>query len=833
MRNNRKLKIKTDLENLHMLHRLNRIYNSPKTLHGPRYYPQKNSDNKRFNNFTRTIVLQKTTPMAYYPVKVKLIKNNRNDYSYSPEGRSFRSPSYSRYNNNSFINNSLNKEKNNINIEYDISKNRNYKDINNNQIENLKYKNLGQINKLKISLGNPKDARNIMINNNDRNNRFISVSPSQNSNKDDIRDKNNDYLRFNDINIENNYDGKHQIRYLLSKEYLDKIKNINKIQNYNNNYRPNNNNYYNNRSYSNRYFQKKSEDYYLNKYNMESSPGNKSSNTETNQYKAKPGNNLINNIQVKKETPNITPIINDNTPYMLPQDKIIEEEIELNNYNNYSNPNNIFLNNNPNYIYKIVEIKLDDLIFIEGRFNDIILSLNNNKNIFDIGAINEAVEFFVFYFHSSLKNKLSLFFSEPNRIIIKSAFNLNLYIIMITYHLSLNPSMLVKVILLLRQIYNYLKKNLFLIIRKIELYYGDDFCRKNEIYFKTCNYFLSENGLDNINESEIISIISRNCVSIVNDIKNILNYYQTINNRYYNDFKDIFLNISRLGEQDLNNYFYNYLFNSSKKNIITQQRINNRNEYSVDNVENSNFIEANANNNFFNNNSYYNNISNNNINNNYLRASQNESVNKEQEEDDEQFLDEIILSYKKNKEIPPFLKYKNQKKYTLVLDLEDTLISVKLINDGKILIRPRPGLISFLTGVKPYYEIISFSKLSRNYSSIIIDQIEENRKLFDYNLYREHCSLIGRKFVKDISRIGRDMKKIIMVDDLPENLNIHVDNGILILPYDGDENKEDRVLYELKKILILFYNLGYEDLRNAIKSYKNEIYQKITLGLTE
>ena len=59
------------------------------------------------------------------------------------------------------------------------------------------------------------------------------------------------------------------------------------------------------------------------------------------------------------------------------------------------------------------------------------------------------------------------------------------------------------------------------------------------------------------------------------------------------------------------------------------------------------------------------------------------------------------------------------------------------------------------------------------------------------------------------------------------------ENGILILPYDGDENKEDRVLYELKKLLILFYNLGYEDLRNAIKSYKNEIYQKITLGLAE
>ena len=70
-----------------------------------------------------------------------------------------------------------------------------------------------------------------------------------------------------------------------------------------------------------------------------------------------------------------------------------------------------------------------------------------------------------------------------------------------------------------------------------------------------------------------------------------------------------------------------------------------------------------------------------------------------------------------------------------------------------------------------------------------------------------------------------------MVDDVPENLENHIENGILILPYDGEnEIEEDRVLFELKKLLILFYNIGYEDLRNAIKSYKNEIFNKITLG---
>ena len=70
-----------------------------------------------------------------------------------------------------------------------------------------------------------------------------------------------------------------------------------------------------------------------------------------------------------------------------------------------------------------------------------------------------------------------------------------------------------------------------------------------------------------------------------------------------------------------------------------------------------------------------------------------------------------------------------------------------------------------------------------------------------------------------------------MVDDVPENLERHIENGILILPYNGTEdNEEDRVLFELKQLLILFYKIGYEDLRNAIKVYKNEILDKITMG---
>ena len=334
---------------------------------------------------------------------------------------------------------------------------------------------------------------------------------------------------------------------------------------------------------------------------------------------------------------------------------------------------------------------------------------------------------------------------------------------MLTYHLSLNQNMLIKT-----------------------------FCSKNEIYFNKFNYFLIKNGIFDLSEREIIDIISRNCVHAVNDVANILNYYKIINNRYYFDFQNIYLSLSKLNEDDLNDYFYNNLLNSSGENLNNKIYYDNDN---INNIENSNIIIENS------------------------------------EEDENEYLNNIILLYKRNKAIPPFLKTKSNKKYTLVIDLGGTLVNVKMDNKGGTICYLRPGIISFLTGIKPYYEIVSYTKLSREYSNLIIQQIEKNKKLFDYNLYREHCTLVGNKFVKDISRIGRDMKKIIMVDDIPENLERFFENGILILPYEGEgDSEEDRVLFELKKLLILFYKIGYEDLRNAIKSYRNEIYDKITLG---
>ena len=463
--------------------------------------------------------------------------------------------------------------------------------------------------------------------------------------------------------------------------------------------------------------------------------------------------------------------------------------------NSFKNGNNLNINSpkTPSYITDIdsksvknnlsnnnynIEIKLEDLILFEERLNDIIIALNQRN--YDIGASNECYEFFVFYFNnSSLKYKFPMFFKEENRVIIQSAINLKLYMIMITYHLSLNPNLLLKLLDDLKFIFSLLKQNLYLFIKKLMIFYGEAFILQNEMYFKNFNYILTKNGLNNLDENEIKKMIFKNCTNIVKNISNILNLYKIIGEPFYFDFYEIFCVLSQITEKEINNYFCTYLFKAKKpkksnNNIVPKK---------------PKII-------------FYNNILN---------------------------TDVELYEYKKNRIHPPYITTPSEKKYTLVLDLNNTLINYnKNISSNDNIFILRPGLLSFLNTLKPIYELISFTNESKEMSDKYLKEIETNKKYFDFNLYKEHNILIGRNLVKDISKIGRDMKKIIIVDKLYENIKATPHNGILIKPYFGEKDQSDTVLFELKKLLILVHKMGYEDIRTAIKNYESDIKYKIT-----
>jgi RNA polymerase II subunit A small phosphatase-like protein len=164
--------------------------------------------------------------------------------------------------------------------------------------------------------------------------------------------------------------------------------------------------------------------------------------------------------------------------------------------------------------------------------------------------------------------------------------------------------------------------------------------------------------------------------------------------------------------------------------------------------------------------------------------------------------DEILL--------PP----KNNKKKTLVLDLDETLvhsqfmsfsdpsdvvIQIELENEmHDIHVMVRPGVKEFLEKMSKIYEIVIFTASVSKYADPLLNIIDK-KGYCPYRLFREHCSLINTTFVKDLQRLGRDIKNIIIVDNSPISYALHPENGLPILAW--FEDKSDRELYKITTIL--------------------------------
>ena len=181
----------------------------------------------------------------------------------------------------------------------------------------------------------------------------------------------------------------------------------------------------------------------------------------------------------------------------------------------------------------------------------------------------------------------------------------------------------------------------------------------------------------------------------------------------------------------------------------------------------------------------------------------------------------------------PYLKTINRKPYSLILDLDETLVHFKINPDypNEGVLRVRPGIIEFLENVDKYYELIIFTAATQEYADLLIDAVEENKIYFEHRLYRQHTVIIGNDFVKDLSRVGRPLDKIAIVDNMPQNFRLQKENGINIKAFWGEE-VYDTALIDLGKILVNIAKDG-GDIRNGIKKYKDEIVKKVTSNISK
>lgn len=115
-----------------------------------------------------------------------------------------------------------------------------------------------------------------------------------------------------------------------------------------------------------------------------------------------------------------------------------------------------------------------------------------------------------------------------------------------------------------------------------------------------------------------------------------------------------------------------------------------------------------------------------------------------------------------------------------------------------------------------HYEVVIFTASLSKYADPLVDIIDPE-KICSYKLFREHCTWLNNAYVKDMTRLGRQMTDIIIVDNSPVAYMLQPENAMPILSWYDEPN--DR---QLSRIAILLERLAYEpDVRKVIRKIIN------------
>lgn len=541
--------------------------------------------------------------------------------------------------------------------------------------------------------------------------------------------------------------------------------------------------------------------------------------------------NGINTIEQTRKSVGNHSFINDENNISLISNNIINNNTFNATFNFYNfNDNN---NNNDNSPIKSFGISSYDLSTLK----------NNNSFIFDIKVLyllesklknildkiinykdceNECYNYIKYYFNNRIYDEFLKFFkNNHNKSNALNQIKIELICLFLCYDISIGRSFN-QTAILLKTILEIIYSNNLVMISFI-LSQNKNICineKANNLKQIIKNNLKIKLIKEDMNEYNILKIITNNS-------KNLLNYYKiiidNIYNRYYIDNDE------------------NLKFPQCLKKI---NNFNKNNQYKLMNIISIFFFDSyrlinnyNFNDlfNFFNifiskeNNNQYNNNSNNTIN--YSIGGKNSSTN------------DLKVVNRPSYFLPPINK---KYKYTLILDLDETLIYLKnkinISNNDKFLNNPfsssililRPGLIDFLKKMKQIYELIIFSSGTLDYIMPILKIIEKKGKFFEYILYRKHISLLKNgEYYKDLSLLNRNLKNVIIVDDMAKNFVLHKSNGICIKPFKGDVINNRNTLELLGQIL---QKIRYDaditgDIRISLQEEKNIIYSEIATNV--
>ena len=137
-----------------------------------------------------------------------------------------------------------------------------------------------------------------------------------------------------------------------------------------------------------------------------------------------------------------------------------------------------------------------------------------------------------------------------------------------------------------------------------------------------------------------------------------------------------------------------------------------------------------------------------------------------------------VMPIEENSRLLPDKSIVHMHKKTLLLDLDETLIhstfahetsadfnfSVKFGRQAvPVSVVKRPGVEEFLEECGALFEVFIFTASVPEYANPIIDLLD-NKKRVQHRLFRQDCTETNSGYIKNLSRVNRDLKDLIIVD---------------------------------------------------------------------
>jgi len=158
-------------------------------------------------------------------------------------------------------------------------------------------------------------------------------------------------------------------------------------------------------------------------------------------------------------------------------------------------------------------------------------------------------------------------------------------------------------------------------------------------------------------------------------------------------------------------------------------------------------------------------------------------------------------TWKKTAPFLPNQSASHSNKKTLVLDLDETLVHASFtpvagadvvipVRKETIYVVFRPGAQDFLDTMGQFYEVVIFTASVESYALPLIRKLDKN-KVWSGLLWREYCTYQDGMYIKDMSKLGRRLEDVILLDNSPNWYMFQKENGLPILSwYDNPTDRE-------------------------------------------